>query len=493
MNCGFYSYENSMETPIDVPNTEFVQGEYQDLRKRGIKEETCKRWGYQLGEYKGRKVHIANYYRDGKRIAQKLRFQDKSFKVVGEGKNLPLYGSHLWQGGNRVTIVEGEIDALTVSQINQYKYPVLSIPNGAGGAEKTIRDNLEYLSRFGSVVLMFDNDEPGRQAAQKCAALLPPGKAFIAELPLKDPNEMLLAGRGEEVIRCMFNATPYRPDGILLGESLKDLLDTPIEYGYPYPWESVTEWTYGLRLHEIYTLLAGSGMGKTEVFKEIAYHLVVKQKIPCGVIFLEEVPSHTVKCFVGKHLGKRIHLPNVESTFEEREIAFDDVFGEGNLWIYDHRGCSDFEQIQAKIRYMVHSGIRFIFLDHITAMAEGKGEDNVNSRIHYMMEELNKMTQELPFSIFLISHIRKSSERKSAEEGGRVTADDAYGSGAIKQRSNFIFALERNPHGEESERNISTFRVLKDRFSGSSIGKTCQLTYSQETGRLLENSVDLSF
>ena len=36
------------------------------------------------------------------------------------------------------------------------------------------------------VVLMFDMDEPGREAAAECAPLFSPGKCAIAELPVKD-------------------------------------------------------------------------------------------------------------------------------------------------------------------------------------------------------------------------------------------------------------------------------------------------------------------
>ena len=39
-----------------------ISGSYQDLAKRKIKEETCRKFGYQVGEYKGKTVQIAPYY-----------------------------------------------------------------------------------------------------------------------------------------------------------------------------------------------------------------------------------------------------------------------------------------------------------------------------------------------------------------------------------------------------------------------------------------------
>ena len=88
------------------------------LVKRGLEEATCKKWGYGVGVYQGRPVQIANYCDAmGKPVAQKLRFQDKSFVWLGDPKQAGLYGSHLWRdSGKMVTIVEGEVDALSLSQ-----------------------------------------------------------------------------------------------------------------------------------------------------------------------------------------------------------------------------------------------------------------------------------------------------------------------------------------------------------------------------------------
>jgi len=61
-------------------------------------------------------------------------------------------------------------------------------------------------------------DDVGRKGAAECAALLTPGKAYIAEIPLKDPSDMLVAGRAKELVSCLFDAREYRPDGIVNGK-----------------------------------------------------------------------------------------------------------------------------------------------------------------------------------------------------------------------------------------------------------------------------------
>ena len=90
-------------------------------------------------------VQIANYRaRDGKTVAQKIRYANKRFKVRGE--LIGLYGQHLWMdGGRRVVVTEGEIDALSVSQALGNRYPVVSVPNGAGAAKKYVAQAIDWL------------------------------------------------------------------------------------------------------------------------------------------------------------------------------------------------------------------------------------------------------------------------------------------------------------------------------------------------------------
>ena len=83
---------------------------------------------------------------------------------------------------------------------------------------------------------MFDMDEAGQKAAEEAAQVLPVGKAKIARLPMKDPNEMLLANRGTEIPRHP-PARDHRPDGIIAGSDLRDVItvdEAASSISYPY-------------------------------------------------------------------------------------------------------------------------------------------------------------------------------------------------------------------------------------------------------------------
>ena len=57
------------------------------------------------------------------------------------------------------------------------------------------------------------------------------------------------------------------------------------------------------------------------------------------------------------------------------------------------------------------------------------------------------------------------------------------GSRAIAQWSHFMFGIERN---KQMPTQPSTFRVLKDRYTGRAGGLTFGLAYDRESGRVSE-------
>lgn len=465
-----------------------IPGTAKALLKRGISADTCAKFGYLVGEHHGKPVQIAPYYKAGQLVAQHIRDSSKDFKWTGNTAGVELFGQHLWRdGGKLVVVTEGEIDCLTVSQLQSNKWPVVSIPMGAQSAKKYLKANLEWLERFETVVLMFDMDEPGQLAAAECAPLFTPGKCKVATLGLKDPNELLLANRGSEVIDAIWGAKSYRPDGIVSITDLILQLDVPIEMGLSWPWDALTRATYGIRSDEVYTLGAGTGMGKSEIWKEVMVHLVRVHGEKVGGIFLEETPAHTVRCLAGKDKDKRFHVPNAGWTQDEFNEAVKDLAKQDKVVLYDHFGHTDYDTIKSRIRYMVVSqGCKHIFLDHITALASGERDLDERKELEYIMTDLSSLARELHFTLYLISHLN-TPEGKPHEEGGRVMIRHFKGSRAIGQWSSFMFGLERNQQEpNEKLRHVSLLRILKDRYTGQATGVVIPLGYEVETGRLRE-------
>ena len=421
-------------------------------------------------------------------VAQHIRLEGKDFKWLGDSKDALLFGRHLWRsGGRRVIVTEGEIDCLTISMLQDNKWPVVSLPNGASAGAKAIRQNLEWLETFEEVILCFDMDEPGRKAAQECAMLLTPGKAKIPYLPCKDANECLVKGKTRELISALWDAQPYRPDGIVAGQDLWDKVrqSPPKGYGIPYP--QLNDKLHGLRLGELYLFTAGSGIGKSTIVNEIAYHLKMVHGLPLGVIALEESVSRNLRRYLGIHLNKPLHLPEVHESIPEADLkaAFDAVTGDNKWFAYDHFGSSDIDNLLSKLRYMVVGlGCKVIVLDHISivvsALDEAGGESE-RKVIDKLMTKLRSLIEETGVMVLAVVHLKRPDKGKSFNEGRQVSLTDLRGSGSLEQVSDVVIALERDQQGDEP--NLASIRVLKNRPIGET-GPAGAVTYDPETGRL---------
>lgn len=466
-----------------------ISGTIKDLASRGINRKTCGKWDYQCGEYQGQAVQIASYKdNSGNTVAQKVRFKDKTFVILGDAKKMTLYGQHLWPDNMKkmLVITEGEIDALSVSQAQGNKWPVVSVPNGANGAAKAIKDNLEWVESFDEVIFMFDMDTPGRQAADECAALLTPGKAKIASLAMKDANELLQAGKTDEIISAIFGAKEFRPDGIVAGiDLLEQVLNPKNMQGIPYPWACINEVTKGLRLQELVTICAGSGIGKSTMVREVAYHLLMNRE-KVGYVALEESVQKTALSIMGLHTNQILHFGT--STLNQNGLteAFYQSVGNGRFYLYDHFGSTGSDNLLNKLRYMARGmDCKWIILDHLSILVSGIDDGDERRLIDNTMTALRSLVQELNIGLILVSHLSDPGGKVGHEEGAAVTLRQLRGSRAIGQLSDIVIGLERNQQSDDP--NMTSVRVVKNRPIGI-CGLVGNLRYVQETGRLVEAS-----
>ena len=464
------------------------EGDYKALKVRKLSAETCQKFGYSVGIHEGKTVQIAPYFNlKGQLIAQHLRFPDKQFKWRGNTETLQLFGQHLWKpGGRRIVITEGEIDCMTISQLQDNRWPVVSIPSGADSAVKYIRQNIEFLESFEEVVLAFDMDEPGREATTKCAPLFSPGKCRVAHLPEKDANDCMLSGKTKELLGSLWDAQPYRPDGILNGKELYARCMEPVPDGLSTPYLRLDEKTLGIHPKTIVLFTAGSGIGKSTIVNEIAYHLHQEHKQPLGVIALEESPARNGLRYIGIHTNTPLHLPGRSLPQEEYDKAFEETIGRGDWWIYEHFGSTDIDGLIAKIRYLiVGCGVRVLVLDHISIVVSGLDEKEGESErkiIDKLMTRLRSLVEETGITVLAVVHLKRPDKGPAYNEGRRVSLSDLRGSGSLEQLSDVVIALERDQQGDEQ--NLARVRILKNRLNGV-CGDGGELEYHEDTGRLL--------
>jgi len=497
-SCGMTRFNNDAGVGITSHKQTQPRGSMKELEalnsmesvavvERGITKQTMHYYG---AGSDGNKYYFPYSDKDNKVVACKTRgVQEKTFGVIGDWKDAQLFGQNLFSAGGRaITITEGEFDALAVFQMTGSKYPAVSIRNGAHSALKDCRNAYEYLNSFEKIVLCFDSDEQGQQATNQVAELFGSKVCIFKHKPdMKDACDYLSAGKSKEFIDSWYSAEKFVPDGIIAGSTLWDEVNAPVEKAeVDYPYQGINSLTYGIRKGELVTVTAGSGLGKSQFLREIVWQILNKSTENIGLMFLEESVKKTAKSLMSLAVNKTLHLPDTDTTPEELREAFDKTMGTDRLFLFDHFGSTSIDNIINRVRYMAKGlDCKYVFVDHVSIIVSAQESGDERKAIDEIMTKLRMLVQETGISLFVVSHLKRPSD-KGHEEGAVTSLAQLRGSGSIAQLSDIVIGLERNgQHEDVNERNTTHVRVLKNRFAGLT-GKACRLLYNRVTGRMSE-------
>jgi twinkle protein len=493
-----FSYEvwkEGLGNMSTAPLKDNVNAEYNDIPDRKIVKNTAMIYKT-LTKKKGSMTthHIYQYFdKNGNHISNKVRdTSNKRFWSEGPMTSAGLFGENIFtQKGKYITICEGEVDAMSAYQMMGSKWPCVSLKNGAASAASNCKQSFEYLNQFDNIVICFDNDKAGRQAADDVAAIFEPNKCKIMSLDLKDANEYLKIGKSEDFMTLWWAAKPFTPAGII---NLHDLGDSLYEENYCdtclYPWSGLNEKTYGMRTGELVTFTSGAGMGKSSIMRELMHHLMMNTKDNIGVLAMEESVRNTAFNIMSVEANARLYIKEVRDQFSPEQLREwqDKTIGTKRFFAFDHFGSISNEEILSRVRYMSKAlGCKWVILDHLSILVSGQ-EDMGDERksIDILMTKLRSLVEETGISLLLVSHLRRPAGDRGHEDGREVSLSHLRGSASIAHLSDGVIALERNQQADdETEANTTTIRILKNRYTGET-GVACYLHYNKETGRMTE-------
>ena len=456
------------------------------IADRKISLETAKKYGvtteFKIGSADAMKQYYPYYDNKGTQCGQKVRVvRDKRFTTSGDMKANTLFGQQLFNNeGKYVTVVEGELDALAGYELLGSRWPVVSVSKGAAGAKKDFQRNLEWLEGFETVIIAFDADEAGRIAAEECAQILSPNKAKIVNLEeFKDASDYLKHGKAKAFMQEWWNAKSYIITGVItLADAWKDFLRRGKEKIIPFP-ESFGQLNQmmngGIVAGEITVLGALTSVGKTTMVNEIVYHLWKNTDLNIGCAFLEADPGEAVQNLLTIHNNMNFSLENMED--HDLEKYKSDIITDGRIFLYDHYGAADPDEIFLKLRSMVKgNGCRILIIDPLQAGVSSNGNEVVDD----FMDRLLKLAKETNVAILVVSHMRKPS----ATQPHNVSEYDLKGSGSINQIAFNTILLSRDKMAEgDYEKNSTFVQLVKCRRTGQT-GPAGWLYYNQVTGRL---------
>jgi len=428
----------------------------------------------------GKPIEVAFPYSNGLKIRKLTVDKKESFSTQGDMKGPKLFGKNLFSAGSAksITITEGEWDAPSAHQMLGGKYPAVSV-SSATSAKKDCEANKEYLDSFERIYICFDNDEPGKQATKEVATLFHPSKVYIVNLTkYKDASDYLQNNEVAEFRNIWFNSQKYRPDEIISSyDEIDSVIDkTEINIGIPYPFPTLTEMTYGLRLGECTLFTALEGIGKTEILRAIEYSLIKTTTENIGIIHLEEDEARSIKGLVGYELQQPVHLPDsgidnakIKETYRSLTTSDDRVY------FSSHFGSDDPDIILSTIRFLVAGlGCKFIFLDHISLVVSGTMNEDERQKLDYISTQLKMLCKELKFALIFISHVNDDGLTRGSRNISKIADTHIH--------------LDRDKLNDDSyERNITTLTIKKNRF-GSHTGFAGRLYFDPKTFIITEET-----
>jgi len=463
-----------------MTSTVQLKGSAERLHKRNLSEKTNQ--FYQI--YRdGNTLRFAYYDESGVLKGIKTKNKQKDFRYEGVSTDT-LFAQHRFpSSGKRIVVTEGELDAASCYEAMP-GWPMVSLPHGAASAKKDCQKQIPLFQGYEEIVLFFDGDDAGRKAADETASILPPGKVKIARLEsYKDASDALQANDTDAIRKAIWDAKPYRPDGIVEGKTLEAIVTTPIPPAdHDYPFKGLQDKLHGIRYQELTTITSGSGQGKSAFCRQLAVNLLTKG-VRVGYLALEESNRRTALGLMSTAVGKSLHIG--EHDKKELENDFRDTLANWNLYLFDGFGSFDPDVIYNRIEYLA-SGLecRVIFLDHLSILLSGLDGDE-RRMLDQTMTKLRSLVERTGISLFLVSHLRRSNnDRTSHEEGGKVSLSQLRGSAGIAQLSDQVVALERNQQSPD-ERDITTIRIIKNRYSGET-GFAGKIKFNLDTSRFTD-------
>jgi twinkle protein len=467
---------------------------YDKLSTRDIPIGVCKIYGVTVSyDTRTREIdahHYPKYNPKYECTAYKVRKLPKKFFAVGPNEPTLLFGQAVKaiQNAREVIICGGEEDALAATTMTGQRLssPIYGVapPEGENLRAFEIPEVVEFLKAKEKIYLALDNDEAGAALTKKLIDLLGYEKVRLVNFSEKDVSDMHTKEKRREFVDAVVGAKEYKPTGIVLVEDLDSTVCDPVPWGLSYPFESLTKITYGARTGEVIGIGAAPGGGKSTFIRQLQKHFIFEHKEKIAIFALEESVSESVKYLIGSIMRKPIHKPDCEYDIE-KAIEIKETFNR-NLYLFDCEEYHNWEDILGAVRYFHSVGVKYIFIDPLSALVAHLSASEANTFLNANMYKLEKMAKTLGLTFFHTNHLNNPQTGKDHGAGGKIYGSQFTGSRAQWKFSTSLWGLERDQLSENPyEKDIVRFSSIKGRMSGNT--SSFLMVYKPETGNLEED------
>lgn len=413
------------------------------LKGRGLTEQALN--DFRVAEQDGEWI-VFPYLRDGVHVNTTYihveRPDGKKQVRQEKGAEPCLFGWHALEKRfpttRFVAITEGQIDAITLHQCG---IPALSVPNGGGGGNKQewVNNDYDRMSRFDTVYLCLDGDEPGQQATAEIAKRLGPERCRTVTLPHKDANECFKHGirdfRAYLLSARAFDPAELKPAHTFAEAVVERFHPSKSAFrGLDTPWASLNALTTFRRGQ--YVLWTGfSGSGKSTLLSQTIVHGLLKGER--YVWFSGEMPARmTLAWLVTQLLGEREPNP--------KKIRDTMMWLRDKLWIVDVVRNIYGKRLFELFRYAAKRyDIRNVVIDSLLRC--GLREDDNDGQKGFI-DLLCDFKLEYDAIVHLVAH-----QRKPDDEWSKPGKFGVRGASAITDEADIILSVWATPNEEQNE------------------------------------------
>ncbi len=425
-NCGFsgttkFEMKKEFVRPekIKVNLTERV---VKWFGERGISEPTLQHW--KIGESleyfpqvgKKRRAINFNYYRENDLVNVKYRDGQKNFKMVS-GAELIFYGLDNIKTMEKIFIVEGEIDALSLHEAGIYS--VCSVPNGASKGNQRLEylDNcFQYFKDKKEIILCTDNDNPGIELRNELARRFGAYRCKYVDFgAFKDANEILTT-KGAETLRNVIKTAKNFPlEGVL---NLDNIWQSVLTYNE----NGVKNYSIGLPNADNYfkmelgqwSVVTGiPNSGKSDVMDQICCNMALKYDMRCAMFAPESFPYEG-------HIKRIANKLNETNCNNDQLNQTKDFIQDHFYWVkIDLENLTLKGILNAFKELVFQKGINVCVIDPWNMLDHSAQRDH--SYIGRALSEITQFCQQTNTHLFLVAH-----PRKIESENGRYKKPTLY-------------------------------------------------------------------
>ena len=457
---------------------------------RGVRDETYAKFGVRhlFDEETG---EVAEQYypvtQSGVLSGYKIREVPKNFRSKGRtGADCDLFMQRFFnRGGKYLLLVEGEIDSLSAYQMmtdyikskgGDYEIAVVSPTTGAQ-SKKQIAAQYKFFDSFEQIILAFDNDKAGKEAAEEVIKYMPKGKVKLIQMRYKDANEYLVNDKAREFITDFYNAKTYVPVGVMgSGEitgSMRDEFTTPKIPLPPFMHKLQEMMAGGVPLGRIVNLGSSSGSGKSTIIDEIVYFMLFNSPHKVGVVTLESTTGQYGIKLLSRHIGLKLELKSNEDALaileseatkkKEKELFWTDA-GEHRFYLVDDRDGGVDNIKDAIENLIIGCGCKVIVLDPVNDVIGTLPNEEQES--FYAWQK--GMVKSHSCTFYNVMHTRKTANgQKAGSTGADLHEEDLMGSSSAYKSAACNLMFSRNKESEnEIDRNTTVMKATKIRWTG---------------------------